>query len=629
MSSRRRSSRVALSNQSNTVSNFFMPPSKKKKQAAGGSTAASSSSSSKRKLQNNTTTSAKKKSKHGLLGFVATKDRNQEYPVKVGSILGRNPKKKIAGHVDMKITDMRIPKRFLQVTKVTSDSIELKAYINDNDDKQAAQRVLFVVSNCVHIQRKNKKTISSMDADAAKKPIRLHEGDVLRLTSYQNSNNCRFHYQFQIAPMSSILAPVDKKSSSSTAAAAAATTTAATKPPSQPPTKSQTYRPTFSMGHKVPNFKPPPPPSSTKTVVSHESKSPKNRTVPQAPQDSDSEDDDDDGDFNDEEERASGSQKRNPTMNGTYSTTFWKALNTNTPHLGSTVLTTLAKQHQAPTPDLLVHLVKLFTFGPTFQHDHFFYEGNRMQLAWEYLEHCQGSIRQLRQAATQVGDGDYWKLVLDQLHVLMYVSPHTTATATPDQSEEELKQSFYLQSFSLRLLLRLLQQHDDDDDDDAWISQDDMERVLFHVAQTMAHVWVRHGHHFLEATSIGSALEPVTSQLTQLLGWVAAATAGKQQQTTSKKKKKKKKTTTATTTTTTKLVDVLWNAMDGQFQNALALHQTKAKERKQVLFLFVCQLEDLVVDSEKQNHQVQWETVVQQLVQRAGLSKEYKKLSLY
>jgi hypothetical protein len=485
-------------------------------------------------------------------------DTQEAFHLQVGNTLGRNPVKKskmAASHVDMNITDVHIPRKFLQVSKTTTDQLELTVFHDkEGKDKEQAEQKYYklskLVSDIVTILRKKEELSVN-----GSKPIVLQEGDVLKIN--KDDKECQFCYQFQLAP--------------------------------------KTYRPAGSMGRAVANFEPPPPPAA-KADHTSPTKSPARN---QAPQDLDSDDDADD----DEEEDY---QKRDPVMHATYANTYWKALNTSTPHVGTTFLHTLLHQKKLPTPHLLQDLVQLLTFGPTFQKDHPFYDGNRLQLALRYiqvllLKHPLKMAPRLCQAASQVAEGgDYWRLVMDQLHILAYAN-HSKEDTNITQSQKDvlLDQSLQLHSFSLELLLLLLK-HDTatTTTTTGTIIQEDSKQVTRYVAQTMAHVWVEQGHHLLEAAdnaSLADALEHVTRQLTQVLGLVA---------------KHDRKT---------ELVDLLWNAMHGQFrqtQNAVA-----KQKKKQLLLLWVCNLEDLAAVH------VNWRSVVQSLAKQARLEKEYTKLS--
>jgi hypothetical protein len=497
------------------------------------------------------------------VGTTSSSNNTQEaFHLQVGNTLGRNPVKKskmAASHVDMNITDIHIPRKFLQVSKTTTDQLELTVF-HDKEGKNKEQaeqkyhKLSRLASDIVTILRKKEELSVN-----GTKPIVLQEGDTLKIA--QDIKECQFCYQFQLAP--------------------------------------KTYRPAGSMGHAVTNFEPPPPPAA-KSDNASPTKSPARK---QASQDLDSDDDADD----DEEEDY---QKRDLVMHATYANTYWKALNTSTPHVGTTFLHTLLHQKKLPTPQLLQDLVQLLTFGPTFQKDHPFYDGNRLQLALRYiqvllLKHPHKMAPRLCQAASQVAEGgDYSRLVMDQLHILAYAN-HSNEDSTTTQSQKDvlLDHSLQLHSFSLELLLLLLK-HDTATATTTTTTttgttiQKDSKQVTRYVAQTMAHVWVEQGHLILEAAdnaSLADALEHVTRKLTQVLGLVA---------------KHDRKT---------ELVDLLWNAMHGQFRQT---QNAEAKQKKkQLLLLWVCNLEDLAA-----NH-VNWRSVVQSLAKRASLGKEYIKLS--
>lgn len=579
----RRSSRLALSIQTNynnnknqnddddmSPSSTVRKPVKRSKREVlqdAESAAAASSPSKKSRREGK-----------GVLGFIRVDVSTlEEYPVKVGNVLGRTPKIKVpyaARHVPMNIKSKYLPKKFFEIMSVSTDKIEMMiaSYNEEGETEQDRKKCMRMAKSFVTVLRNEKK----LPLDFAQK-IGLQAGDILKLHS-THDKDCTFSYQFQVAPMTAVLPSIKKQST--------------TKKLLSP----GTYTPTMPMGLAVPNFKPPSLPPA-KVVNKKKNKSPmKSNSRMHQVVDSDDDDEDDD-----EENR----RRQDSMMHATLASTFWKALNTSTPHMSSTFLITLLKQNKLPTPDLLKQLVVLLTFGPTFQHDHPFYDGNRLQLALQYIEDLvkhDDMMPRLCLAAAQVADGgEYWRLVMDQLHVMPYVENRPKEPqVSKDTMNTLVDQSFQLHSFALQMLLLLLKH---DKGDTIQNIRQNCKHVTRHIAQTMAYVWVERGH-FLFLKEGAAAMEQVTRQLTQVLGLVVANNP-------------------SSIISETEVVDLLWNAMHGQFrqtQNADA-----KKLRKQLLLMWVCNLEDLAV--EKAHNSVDWKKVVQSLSKRAKLGKEYTKLS--
>mmetsp|Transcript_26528 Transcript_26528/g.64654 ORF Transcript_26528/g.64654 Transcript_26528/m.64654 type:complete len:607 (+) Transcript_26528:103-1923(+) len=553
----------------------------------------------------------------------------------VGNILGRRPSKPPPAnivtpvrHVDIGIVDCHIPRKLLQVSRVTADSLELEVFFDQTErhEEKAAKahrKCAKLAADICKITRLGETIQVARNAT-----IVLQQHDIFVVA--KKLKECDFSYQFQVLPVAQETASISPNQSveeeeeeeedmvdeiEKKAASAAALQAELDK--MEKKLGFRPYRPTRPMGSTVPNASTPAKSLAPKNFAAGTKSQEEERDKANNHQDSDDDDDSED----EEEER---DPQKEATMHATLANTYYKALNTSTPHFGSSLLEMIGRKNEFPTPQLLEDLVKLLTFGPTYHEDYAFFEGNRLQLALEYVQDLLQTYPQemgprFLQAASKVaGDGDYWRLLLDQLSILPYEQSimMTTPTNTNTKNEtlemanqKRTLQSMELQAVSLQFLLILLQQSEDM----MHQVQRDTKEVTRHVAQTMAQVWVSRGHYLLitnkdkdnkngkndqQLLLVNNAMEQVTRQLTKVLGSVTNFDTLKEQD----------------------LVDMLWSAMDDGFRQT----NNSKQNRRQILLTWIFQLQaDLTTI---QNNE-KWATVTDGLVKRARLRKEYNAIS--
>lgn len=532
-------------------------------------------------------------------------DSNPDSPVVrlyVGNILGRKPSKPTPSnivtpvrHVDIGIADLHIPRKLLQVTRVTAQSLELDVFLDQNErnpDKAArnhAKNAALAADIC-QIVRGGKVIRGS-----AGNTIVLEQHDVFQIA--KTCKACTFSYQFQVLPVAEErvaiseeeveveVEPKDLKIAEQDHALQKELDGLEKKLGFRP------YRPTRPMGStscntlNIANLAS----AASKSNASHNEANPEEH-------DSDSE--------AEEEEEVETKKKKESTMHATLASTYSKALCTSTPHFGSSLLELVLQKNDLPTPQLLEDLVKLMTFGPTYG-DLAFMEGNRLQLALKYIQELlQRNEMHLRfqQAVEKLQGAHYWRLLLDQLTVLPYsqftAMSEKVQKGEPTSLEQSLDmrllQSLELHAISLQFFLLLLQ-----GDIMLQLVRQDSKQVARHVAQTMAHVWVSRGYYLLgdDGPILANAMDQVTRLLCQVLHQVTNFETLKEQD----------------------LVDMLWSAMDERFRQT---EEEEAKTNKRKLVLaWILQLEDL------HSRHGKWETVTDGLVKRARLRKEYNALS--
>jgi hypothetical protein len=549
----RRSSRIALSNKINTTP-IMSPPSAK---------------TNKRKLRSVSKSSpSNKKAKKVSTPLGLMKAGNTEATsLKVGNIIGRSGKgKKMNEHVDLGITAADrgadcISRKFFEVTQVSSGSITLKALKPNH------------ASTIVSLSKKKDPT--EFKRIAGERNIVLKEGDILRLR--KKNQQCDFSYEFQVVPTvvtaDSIdiprrtLPPTTKATPVSAPESKLSAKKSAKRVPDDPNiipgTDLKLFRPSFSMGHQVENFKIPLPFSTETSSVPAKRFASKNSTTPDVVEKDDSDDE----------------NETTPVVHTTLLNAYWKALNTSTPHIGASFLQTLLTTDQIPSLPLLQDLVKLLTFGPACA-DHAFYDGYRLQLALNYVEAVVEKdpatvIPHLAQAAANVTeDGSYYlRLVMDQLPVLAYC--HGSSP-----SKQDLDDSLQLHLVSLKLLELLIT-------NDAPGIYDTSS--LGCIAQAMAYVWMTHGHYLFEKESLelADSVEQLMRQIVCILGHLEDFSE-------------------------VSAVDALWNAMDSQ------LGPRSVKQNKRLLLHWVCSLEGASSS---------WKNLSQKLAKRSKIERDYKKVS--
>ncbi|KAL3926203.1 MAG: hypothetical protein SGBAC_013566 [Bacillariaceae sp.] len=589
----------------------------------------------------------------------------------VGNILGRRPSKPPpvnsvtpVRHVDIGLVDCHIPRKLLQVSRADVNSLELDVFLdptiqNKEEAAKAHRKCARLAASICKVVRRGRVIEQTEEEGAADNTIVLQHHDIFVVA--KTCKGCEFEYQFQVLPVAqetTSISPTHSTMASSPSSSLAeeevevvvveaeqqqqqqqrqesssrnepeqASSSSSAKVESELDTLEKKlgfrpHRPTRPMGSARSN-------AVAATSAKKRRKSPKPLKQNDA---KDSNDASDDSDESEDEVEVNRKVSKQATMHATLANTYYKALGTSTPHFGSSLLhQLLASKGDLPTPNLLEDLVKLLTFGPTYHEDYAFMEGNRLQLALDYVQkllqqHPQEMGPRFLQAASKVaGDVDYWRLSLDQLLILPY--PQTASTNNDNNTstsnhttnpeiakQKQLLQSLELHAVSLKFLLILLQQQQQQD-------QHDTKTVTRHVAQIMAQVWVTRGHYYVLSWRhkdpalllVVNAVEQVTRQLTQVLGCVthfgktAAAAALKEQE----------------------VVDMLWSAMDERFRQANVDNDddnddgddtkncSNAKDKKKILLTWILQLEDLIPTHSK------WGTVTDGLVKRARLRKEY------
>jgi hypothetical protein len=299
--------------------------------------------------------------------------------------------------------------------------------------------------------------------------------------------------------------------------------------------------------------------------------------------DSDDDDEEDDG--------------RPHDMHVSLANAYWKALNSNMPHIGAGLLQTLLASNKLPPAQLCGDLVTLLTFGPQ-SSGHAFYDGNRLQLAMKYIQDLvdKHPTKMYERLALAAGSS-YWKTVLDQLRTLPYEDKQS--------SESSVDESLQLHCFSLRLFELLLQGSLTTDSSSAALPlvcdlQDyDGTAACKVAAQAMASVWVQHGHHLWEEEGSSTTLAPAVQQLTDRLGRIMSLLLHK------------------FVDDDNDMMNILWNAMDSQI-HASEQEQNKQKKnaiwRQQLKLYWICSLE---MDDED------WQP---RLAKQVGVQKKYKQL---
>jgi hypothetical protein len=158
---------------------------------------------------------------------------------------------------------------------------------------------------------------------------------------------------------------------------------------------------------------------------------------------------------------------RHGSMHATMANTFWKALNSYAPHLGSTTFTLLTTvHHQLPNDPLCKQLVELITHGPKAQQE-FFSDHNRMTCAVEYVQLLlsldDDDSQQLPQKEfsaayklAQAAGPVYWKDCLEQLSTCVYCAPKDETRNTV-AALKRIGQSLFVNVCAAQLFQDLMQ----------------------------------------------------------------------------------------------------------------------------------------------------------------------------
>jgi hypothetical protein len=206
-------------------------------------------------------------------------------------------------------------------------------------------------------------------------------------------------------------------------------------------------------------------------------------------QNCDSDDDDDD------DEDAPLDKPRD--MHVSLSKTNWKALNSDMPHMGLGFFQMLLQNNQVPPAQVLKDFMNLLTFGPHY-HKHAFWDGYRMNRAYQYVDALLDKDPQMTHHLTQATGTEYWRTVMDQVKTFTYPS---------DGSDDSILQSLLLNNVSLKLFERLLVQSCEQS---AQFTScpllDSLDKyggkaACQVVAQTMASFWVQYGHSIWETST--------------------------------------------------------------------------------------------------------------------------------
>jgi hypothetical protein len=493
-------------------------------------------------------------------------------PLSCGNVLGRNPQgpKSKSNHIDLGITKANggevISRKLLGVMENSKGKLQLQVWSSTNATKAVTK-----------YQRGDE--VSDVLPGSH---LTLLAGDVLIIHK---------RHRFRVVPCATKPTPNTTKKGKENAAWTATTTNKTSEAPASKkdtskkqklsrsknkaadeatdyhvdsnsrivlPSGMQPFRPTRTWGVETPTFQPP----KNETTTSNK------RPATMKPKDGDDSDDEDDDDEGPKD------------MHVSLANTYWKALNSASPHIGANFFHTLLATGKLPPLRLCGDLIQLLTFGPQ-TCGHAFYDGNRLQLAFQFLQCLVAKYPDVMyERLTQAAGPDYWKTILDQLLTLPY--------------KENLDDSLQMHGFSLKLLELLLLSSS---------SSSPSSPLLQHIqeyggkaackvaANAMAHVWIRYGHYIWEGTN--SSLKAVTCQLTRSLTRIVSCLL---QQFVNNDKE---------------AMDILWNAMDGKIRSNQ--EPTTKPWKQKVKLYWVCSLEE---DNK----------YTQTLLKRVGVQKEYAQM---